>query len=179
MVTPPKVPGKPRPAAKQAPISLKDELFEEESAAEPVTIELVASPVETASAETTPVSVGRISAESQPRAAKPAASKAAVAVSVAASTPGASGSYAPELDPGEWSLKTLDALSENAAAVLDLAVALGKAESVSDALELQSRFASERYATLVRQTNEFVELTRRFALEASAPVRLSISAFVA
>lgn len=171
MASTPKVPGKSRPAAKGAPISLRDELDAEESAAHPVTIELTADSAEADEAE--PVAVERVAAE--PAVERPALATA-VAVSVIA--PSAQAGVAAELDPSEWSLRTLDAFNENAAAVLDLAVALGKAQSVSDAIELQSRFASERYATLVRQTSEFAELTRRLALEASAPFRSSISAFV-
>lgn len=175
MASTPKIPGKPRSPVKGAPISLKDELDIEETAAEPVTIELTASAVEPDDeAEARPIIVERVA----PEPVEPPKLQAAVAVSVLA-PPLSQASGARELDPGEWSLKTLDAFNETATAVLDLAVALGRAESVSDAIELQSRFASERYATLVRQTSDFVELTRRLALAASAPFRSSISVFIA
>ncbi|MGA3311348.1 MAG: phasin family protein [Xanthobacteraceae bacterium] len=71
-----------------------------------------------------------------------------------------------------------DLFSANAAAVLDFATALGQAKSLTDAIELHSRFANERYSTLLRQTNEIAELTRRSTFAATAPVRLSIGAFV-
>jgi len=78
------------------------------------------------------------------------------------------------LDPSVWSLKTIDLVNENAAAVFDLALALGQARSVGDALEAQSRFASERYATFVKRANEFVELSSRWS-----PFRFAVAAFVA
>ena len=117
-------------------------------------------------------------------AAEPVEGKAVVSV---VATLGASPSYESlgakksdaEFDLSAWPLKTLDLFSENAAAVLDFTAALGKAKSLSDVIELQSRFASERYSTLLRQTNEIAELTRRFTFDASAPVRLSFSAFLA
>lgn len=184
----PRIPGKSRPVSKPAPISIKEEL-------EPISIKeelegeelLVAEPVAVEFAAAPPVEIESVAAEPVPapvveRIVEPAVVEAAaVAVSVVApaSLEARAAASAPELDPGEWSLKTFDLFNENAAAVLDLALALGQAQSVSDAIELQSRFASERYSTLVRQTNEFVELTRRLAFDASAPVRLSISAFVA
>jgi hypothetical protein len=61
-------------------------------------------------------------------------------------------------------LMTLDLLNENAAALFDFTAELGKVTSVADAIELQSRFASERYATFLRQSNEVAELTRKLAL---------------
>jgi hypothetical protein len=177
MATNSKGSGKSRSVPKPEPISLKEELEAEEAAAEPAPVEIVAAePVEVATLAPEPLKPAP--------AAEPAVAGTAVAVSVVAPGFGqekaAEASRTPDLDPSQWSLKTLDLFNENAAAVLDLALALGKARSVSDAIEAQSRFASERYSSLVKQTNEFVELTRRFALEASAaPVRLSISAFVA
>jgi len=74
---------------------------------------------------------------------------------------------------------TLDLFSANTAAILDFATALAQAKSLSDAIELQSRFASERYSTLLRQTNEIAELMRRSIFDANAPVRLNLRAFVA
>ena len=70
-----------------------------------------------------------------------------------------------------------DLFSANTAAVLDFAAALGQAKSLTDAIELQSHFASERYSTLLRQTNEIAELMRRSTFDANAPARLSFRAF--
>jgi cell division septation protein DedD len=63
-------------------------------------------------------------------------------------------------------LKTLDLLGENAAALFDFAAELGKVKSLADAIDLQSRFASERYSTFLRQSDEIAELTRQIALGA-------------
>jgi hypothetical protein len=111
----------------------------------------------------------------------------AVAVSIAATlgalpsgpSPKANKSDA-EFDHGAWPLNVLDLFSANAAAVLDFVTALGQAKSLTDAMELQSRFASERYSTLLRQTNEIAELMRRCsAFDTNGPVRLRVRAFVA
>jgi hypothetical protein len=84
-----------------------------------------------------------------------------------------------EFDLSAWPLNVFDLFNANATAVLDFATALGQAKSLPDAIELQSRFASERYSTLLRQTNEVAELMRRSTFAATAPVRLSVGAFVA
>ena len=110
----------------------------------------------------------------------------AVAVSIAATlgslpsraSPGANKSET-EFDLRAWPLNMFDLFSANAAAVLDFATALGRAKSLTDAIELQSRFASERYSTLLRQTNEIMELMRRSTLAANAPIHLSVRGFVA
>jgi hypothetical protein len=57
--------------------------------------------------------------------------------------------------------------------------ALGQAKSPTDAIELHSRFASERYSTLLRQTNEIAELMRRSTFAATTSVRLSVGPLVA
>ena len=84
-----------------------------------------------------------------------------------------------EFDLRAWPLNVFDLFSANAAAVLDFAAALGQAKSLTDAIELQSRFAGERYSTLLRQTNEIAELMRRSTFGASSPVQLSFRAFIA
>lgn len=155
MATNHKFPGKQRPGFKPAPVSVKALLEAEEAAAAPVSIESFAA--EPVSVEAVAVSV---TAELAPPRTRSATSSA-------------------ELDPSAWPLKTLDLMNENAVAILDFAAALGKATSLSDAIEAQSRFASERYSALLRQATEMSELTRRFTFDASAPVRLSFSAFLA
>jgi Phasin protein len=166
MATKQKFPVKARSANNHERISIQAEIADEndEPAAEPVALapqaaeHVVAEPVEVK----------------------------AIAVSVT-TTLGASPTFEPPgtiksddvLDLSAWPLKTLDLFNENAAAVLDLVAALGKAKSPSDAVELHSRFARERYSALMRRTNEFAELARRFSLEASAPVRVTFSAFMA
>ena len=152
MATNEKLPAKSRPAANSAPISIQAEIRDERAEA------AAAEPVEGKA-----VVVGVV---------------ATLGASPSFNSPGVKKSDA-EFDLSAWPLKTLDLFSENAAAVLDLAVALGKAKSLSDAIELQSHFVSERYSTFLRQTNEIAELTRRFTFDASAPVRLSFSTFMA
>lgn len=156
-----KVPGKSRPAAATAPISTRSNIADQnvEIAAEPVAF--VPAAIEQSAAE--PVEVKALVASA------PASNASPVVKS--------SGKPGDEFNACDLSLKTLDLISENTVAILDYAAALGKAESVSDAIDLQSRFASQRYSTLIRQTTEIAELTRRFAFGLSAPVRLSFSAF--
>lgn len=110
----------------------------------------------------------------------------AVAVSVIATLGGSPSFASPEanksdaeFDLSAWPLNMVDLFSANAAAVLDFAIAFGQAKSLSDAVELQSRFASERYSTLLRQTNEIAELMRRSTLGGNAPVYLRVRAFIA
>ena len=110
----------------------------------------------------------------------------AVAVSIAATLGSLPSRASPEpnksdaeFDLRAWPLNMFDLFSANAAAVLDFVTALGQAKSLTDAIELQSRFASERYSTLLRQTNEIAELMRRSTFGANAPVRLSVGAFIA
>lgn len=182
---------------KIAPISLKDELDAEEpveapadtpyAASAPVDVESVAAEpaaiietVEAVAAEPEILEPAIIAPEIVEPPAAPVIAAAAVTASVAPPAPAdaASGSAPAALDPSALQLKTLDLFNENAAAVLDFALALGSAKSVGDALELQSRFASERYSSLVRQAGEFADLTRRLAFQ-SGPVKLSFSAFIA
>ncbi|HEY8261193.1 MAG TPA: phasin family protein [Methylosinus sp.] len=190
-----KGPAKPRATQKLAPISLKDELEADEPIEAPADVsfptpaesDLVAeAPLERAAVEAvTPVEI------LAPAAAEPAEAPEEPAVVIAAMTAtlappallapeaAAAAASAPAvLDPSALPLKTLDLFNENAAAVLDFALALGAAKSVGDAFELQSRFASERYSSLVRQAGEFAELTRRLAFQ-NNPVKLSFSAFIA
>ncbi|WP_036291008.1 phasin family protein [Methylosinus sp. PW1] len=106
--------------------------------------------------------------------AKPITEAPVAPVTIIAATIEAAPAKAEPLDPSLWSLKTFDLVNENAAAVLDLALALGQARSVGDALEAQSRFASERYTTFLKRANELVELSSRWS-----PFRFAVSAFVA
>jgi cell division septation protein DedD len=182
-----KGPTKARVTQKTPPISLKDELDAEDP---------VEAPVDTPYAAPAAVEVESVASESiasEPVAitveadivepeiiVEPAAQPVVVAVtaSVAPPAPPVSSAAPAALDPSALPLKTLDLFNENAAAMLDFALALGTAKSVGDALELQSRFASERYSSLVRQAGEFADLTRRLAFQ-SSPVKLSFSGFIA
>jgi hypothetical protein len=166
MTTNQKSPGKSTPPANREPISAQAEIADgyEEVVAEPASL--------------APVAAQEVAAE--------LVEIKAVAVSIAATlgalpswpSPEANKSDA-EFDFSAWPLNVFDLFSANAAAVLDFATALGQAKSVTDAIELQSRFANERYSTLLRQTNEIAELIRRSTFGANAPVHLSVRGFVA
>jgi cell division septation protein DedD len=166
MPTNQKSPGESTPAANQEPISIQAEIVDDYGE------------VVTKHGALAPVAAERIAAD--------AVEVKAVAVSITAilgglptwTSPEAHRSDA-EFDPSAWPLNMLDLFSANAAAVLDFAIALGQAKSLSDAIELQSRFASERYSTLLRQSNEIAALMRRSAFGANAPVHLSVRAFIA
>ena len=165
MTTNQKFRGRPRPAANREPISIQAEIADdyEEAVTEPVAIapvaaeQVAAEPVEVKAVTVSTTTLGSLPSPTSPEANKSDA----------------------EFDLSAWPLNMLDLFSANAAAVIDFATALGQAKSLSDAIELQSRFASERYSTLLRQTNEFAELMRRSTFAATAPVRLSVGAFVA
>ncbi|MBU3887182.1 hypothetical protein FM996_20830 [Methylosinus sporium] len=186
-----------RPAPpKEPPITLKDALDDDEPEAAPpassvpaaeieaVAAALEAVEIETVTAALEPVELGVTTAEpvietsepaleivSEPIAEAPIALVAVIATTIETPAP------TPEaiaLDPSLWPLKTIDLVNENAAAVFDLALALGQARTVGDALEAQSRFASERYSTFMKRANEFVELSSRWS-----PFRFAVSAFVA
>ena len=148
MTTNQKFPGKSTPAANREPISIQAEIADgyEEVVAEPAALAPMAS--EQVAAELVEVK--------------------ALAVSIAARLDALSSGTSSEANKSDaafdlraWPLNMLDLFSANAAAVLDFVTALGQAKSLTDAIELQSRFASERYATLLRRTNEIAELMRR------------------
>ena len=180
MTTNQKFLGRLRPAANGEPISIQAEIADdyEEAVTEPVAL----APVATEQVAAEPVALAPVAAE---EVATELVEIKAVAVSIAATlgelpsfeSPGPEKSDA-EFDLSAWPLNMLDLFSANAAAVLDFATALGQAKSLTDAIELQSRFVSERYSTLLRQTNEIAELMRRSTFNVSSPVRLSIGAFV-
>lgn len=180
-----KGPTKARVTQKTPPISLKDELDAEDPVEAPVDTPYAApAAVDVESVAAEPVAVVQtiepetVEPEIFEPVAEPVVFATAVTASVAPVAPPASGAAPAALDPSALPLKTLDLFNENAAAMLDFALALGKAKSVGDALELQSRFASERYSSLVRQAGEFADLTRRLAFQTN-PVKLSFSAFIA
>lgn len=185
-----------RPAPpKEPPITLKDALDDDEPEAAPpassvpaaeieaVAAALEAVEIETVTAALEPVELGVTTAEPVIETSEPALeivsepiAEAPIALAVIATTieTPAPKPEAIALDPSLWPLKTIDLVNENAAAVFDLALALGQARTVGDALEAQSRFASERYSTFMKRANEFVELSSRWS-----PFRFAVSAFVA
>lgn len=157
MASNPKFPDKNRPVrsvpAKAAPPDVVTaEAAEQRIEPAPVTVELKEPSV--------------IQAANAPVAAPlPEATIPDVAISdVTTSSVASTGAF----DFGALPLKTLDLFNENTAALIDFAAELGKVKSVTDVVSLQSRFASECYATFLRQSNEIADLTRKMAVGAVA-----------
>jgi hypothetical protein len=175
MTTNQKLPGRLRPGANREPISIQAEIADdyEEAVTEPMAL----APVATEQVAAEPVAVTPMAAE---EVAAELGEIKAVAVSIAATlgalpsgtSPQANKSDA-EFDLRAWPLNVFALFSANASAVLDFAAALGQAKSLTDAIELQARFASERYSTLLRQTNEIAELMRCSTFNVSSPVHLT------
>ncbi|MEK4031772.1 hypothetical protein WOC76_20590 [Methylocystis sp. IM3] len=164
-----KIRGRTRPKTNPAPLSIQAEIVEDY---EDMPVEAVALAPEAAES----VVVGPVTAEGV--TVEPAEATS-VAVSIAATaggpppclkSPGSANSDE-GFNVSAWQLKTYDLFNENVAAIFDFLSAFGQVTSLSDVIELNSRFASERYSTLLRQTNEIMELTD--------PVRLRAFPFVA
>ncbi len=159
-----KIRGRTRPKTNPASLSIRTEIVDNY---EDVSVEAVALAPEAAES----VVVGPVTAEG---ATVESAEATSVTVSIAAAagepppcwkSPGASNSDE-GFDVSAWQLKTYDLFNENVAAIFDFLAAIGQAKSLSDVIELNSRFASERYSTLLRQTNDIMELTRLVRLRA-------------
>jgi hypothetical protein len=82
-----------------------------------------------------------------------------------------------EFDFGALPFKTLDFFTENAFAVLDHAGELSKAASLSEVIELQSRFARERYSTFLKQFNDAGEIVRYLSSGPGFSIRQSFGSF--
>lgn len=77
-------------------------------------------------------------------------------------------------------LKAFEAWSETANAYLDFAKALREAKTPVDVFELQSKFATERFDKLVRQSGEWAKLFQEATKEAGVALpRGSITLFAA
>lgn len=108
--------------------------------------------------------------------AEAAAVESVAALPVVVHPPASESSAEPEpLHAADWSMKAIDVWSENATAFLDLAESLGKAKSLPEAFEIQSRFASERYESFVKRSGEFAEIAQRLAA-GYAPARFPFAA---
>lgn len=68
-----------------------------------------------------------------------------------------------------WPFNPFALWTESANALLDFTEELGKARTLCDVVALQSKFASERYESFLKHTNELAEATRRFAAQAGLP----------
>ena len=79
-----------------------------------------------------------------------AAQESVAGFAISASTPIAT----PEA--AAWAFKSVELWSENAQAMMGFASALGKAKSLTEVVELQSRFASERFNRFAKLAGEAV-----------------------
>lgn len=75
---------------------------------------------------------------------------------------------APTKVASHWQKAAVEMWSENAVAFFDLASRLARATTVSDVIDLQSRFAQERFEGFARLSNDYVEFAQRAARDAGA-----------
>ncbi|KAF2990800.1 phasin family protein [Methylocystis sp. MJC1] len=75
-----------------------------------------------------------------------------------------------EFDTALWSKRSLELWSENAAAFLGLAEGIAKAKSFEEVVDLQTRFASERFEAFIRQSTELMEFARGLTTLTAAPL---------
>jgi hypothetical protein len=142
----------------------------------------VGAPQEATHAET-PAEALTMDAAQEPAAPEPAAPVALAAeivdivstplavIEQAAESAAESFSASFDLDMSAWSKKSLELWSENANAFLAFAEQLGKAKSFEEAVDLQSRFASERFEAFVRQSQELMAAAKTLTSFAPAPFR--------
>jgi len=81
-----------------------------------------------------------------------------------------SGAKAEDFDPTLWSQKSIDLWAENATALLDFTERLAGAKTLDEVTSLQSRFVSERFDALLRQSNELMTLAQRLLNISIAPL---------
>jgi hypothetical protein len=74
-------------------------------------------------------------------------------------------------DTSLWSKKSLDLWSENAAAFFALVDQVSKAQTFEEIVDLQSRFANERFEAFIRQSKELMEVAKNMASLSAAPLR--------
>jgi Phasin protein len=72
-------------------------------------------------------------------------------------------------DSAVWSKKPFELWAENASAFLDFAERIAKARTVEEVVELQTRFATERFYAFMRQSKELMEFAQGMA-SFSAPL---------
>ncbi len=75
-----------------------------------------------------------------------------------------------EFDSSAWSKKSFELWTENAAAFLEFAEQVVKAKSFEEAVDLQSRFATERFDAFIRQSKELMDIAKSMASFAAAPL---------
>lgn len=74
-----------------------------------------------------------------------------------------------QFDSSLWSKKSIELWAENAAAFLDLTEQVARAKNFEDIIDIQSRFASERFEAFIRQSQELMDFARRLATLSAAP----------
>jgi hypothetical protein len=75
-----------------------------------------------------------------------------------------------KLDSSTFTQKSLELWSENADAFFDFIEKIARAKSFEEAVELQTRFATERLDVLLRQSKELMETARNMASLSAAPL---------
>ncbi|WP_442754992.1 phasin family protein [Methylocystis sp. JAN1] len=73
-------------------------------------------------------------------------------------------------DSSEWSKKSLELWSEHAAAFFAFAEQLSRAQTFEEIVDLQSRFASERFEAFLRQSKELMDVAKSIATVTAAPL---------
>lgn len=104
-----------------------------------------------------------------PPPAKPAAPVVIEAVVIETVAAKENVSAAFKFDSAEWSKRTFDLWSENATAVFDLADQIAKAKSVDEVVSLQSRFATDRFESFLRQSKEAMAFAQSLFVVATKP----------
>jgi hypothetical protein len=75
-----------------------------------------------------------------------------------------------KIDSSSFTQRSLELWSENANAFFDFVEQVARAKSFEEAVELQSRFASERLEAFLRQSKELMETARDMASLSTAPL---------
>ncbi len=166
MATHPKFGGKQRPGKTPAPeveVKLSD-LLAEESAAEDTT-------GGKEPAESPRIIEAAVEAAPQPVEAAPEPEPFAFEAALVVVEPRAeSRGHEQKSEISAWPFNAFELWTESANAFLDFTEELGKAKTLCDVMALQSKFASERYDSFMKHTNEIAEATRRLATQAGFPL---------
>ncbi|WP_428991623.1 hypothetical protein [Methylocapsa aurea] len=126
-----------------APISIQEEIADEEEEAEAETVRSGPADVE---AQT---DVGSITTSSDGASfvAKPGTI------------------FGAEFDQDKWMRASLDLSSEGMIALLDFAAIFGKSQSMREVIEFECQYVSWRYSSLSQQSNEIAALTLRLIFD--------------
>lgn len=75
-----------------------------------------------------------------------------------------------QFDTSVWPKKSFELWAESAAAFFELAENVARAQSLEEVVDLQSRFASERFEAFVRQSKELMDFAQNVAVLSAAPL---------